>query len=88
MKIAIVSGGTGGHIYPGIAIADEIKERDAKAEILFLGSREGLEKELVSKAGYELKLIKSRALLRKLSYKAVSAPFVSAIGFCFAGFEG
>jgi UDP-N-acetylglucosamine--N-acetylmuramyl-(pentapeptide) pyrophosphoryl-undecaprenol N-acetylglucosamine transferase len=81
MKIVIVSGGTGGHIYPGIAIAEEIKAREARAEILFLGSREGLEKELLRKAGYELKLIKSRALLRKLSYKAISAPFVSAIGF-------
>lgn len=81
MKIAIVSGGTGGHIYPGVAIADEIRRRDQKAEILFLGSKEGMEKELVSMAGYQLKLIRSRALLRKLSYQAVSAPFVSAVGF-------
>jgi UDP-N-acetylglucosamine--N-acetylmuramyl-(pentapeptide) pyrophosphoryl-undecaprenol N-acetylglucosamine transferase len=81
MKVIIVSGGTGGHIYPGIAIADEIKRRDLKTEILFIGSQDGLEKELVTKAGYDLKLIKSRALLRKISYKAISAPFVSAIGF-------
>lgn len=81
MKIAIVSGGTGGHIYPGIAIAEEIKRRDPEASILFLGSEEGLEKELISREGYPLSLIKSRALLRKLSYKAVSAPFISAIGF-------
>ncbi|OGC23740.1 undecaprenyldiphospho-muramoylpentapeptide beta-N-acetylglucosaminyltransferase [candidate division WOR-1 bacterium RIFOXYB2_FULL_42_35] len=81
MKIAIVAGGTGGHIYPGLAIAEEVRLRDPKAEILFLGSEEGLEKDLVSRAGYEIKLIKSRALLRKLSYKAISAPFVSVIGF-------
>jgi len=81
VKIAIVAGGTGGHIYPGLAIAEEVRLRDPKAEILFLGSEEGLEKDLVSRAGYEIKLIKSRALLRKLSYKAISAPFVSVIGF-------
>jgi UDP-N-acetylglucosamine--N-acetylmuramyl-(pentapeptide) pyrophosphoryl-undecaprenol N-acetylglucosamine transferase len=81
MKITIVSGGTGGHIYPGIAVADEIKKRDPQAEIVFLGSKDGLEKELVGKAGYKIKLIRSRALLRKISYKAISAPFVMFVGF-------
>ena len=81
MKIAIVSGGTGGHIYPGIAVAEEIKRTDPAAEIFFLGSREGLESDLVPQAGYRIELIRARALLRKLSYKALSAPFVSLIGF-------
>ncbi|MEE8638033.1 MAG: undecaprenyldiphospho-muramoylpentapeptide beta-N-acetylglucosaminyltransferase [Candidatus Margulisiibacteriota bacterium] len=81
MKIAIVSGGTGGHIYPGMALAQEIKRRDPSASILFLGSEEGLEMELIPRQEYPIKLIKSRALLRKLSYKALSAPFISAIGF-------
>ena len=77
-KIVIVAGGTGGHIYPGIALAQELKNN---SEILFIGSNEGLEKELVSREGYEIKLIRARALLRKISYKAISAPFVSLIGF-------
>jgi len=81
MKIAIVSGGTGGHIYPGIAIAQEIKGRDPAASILFLGSEEGLEKDLISSEKYPLRLIRSRALLRSFSYKALSVPFISAIGF-------
>ncbi|MBU0672872.1 MAG: undecaprenyldiphospho-muramoylpentapeptide beta-N-acetylglucosaminyltransferase [Candidatus Margulisbacteria bacterium] len=81
MRIAIAAGGTGGHIYPGIALAQAIKRRDPQATILFLGSDEGLEKELITREGYDLKLIKARALLRKLSYKAVSAPFVSFVGF-------
>ncbi len=80
MRIALVSGGTGGHIYPGIAVADELKKKFPGAEIVFLGSREGLESDLVPKAGYRIELIRARALLRKLSYKAVSAPFVSLIG--------
>lgn len=81
MKLAIVSGGTGGHIYPGIAVADELKRQYPSAEILFLGSAEGLESDVVPKAGYRIELIRSRALLRKVSYKSVSAPFVSLIGF-------
>jgi len=81
MKVAIVSGGTGGHIYPGIAIAQEIKRRDPGASILFLGSDEGLEKYLIPREEYTIKLIRSRALLRKLSYKAFTAPLVSSIGF-------
>ncbi len=81
MKIAIVSGGTGGHIYPGIAIAQEIKRRDPHASILFLGSEEGMEKALIAREGYPIRLIRARAMLRRLSYKAVSAPFVCLIGF-------
>ncbi|MBI5078606.1 UDP-N-acetylglucosamine--N-acetylmuramyl-(pentapeptide) pyrophosphoryl-undecaprenol N-acetylglucosamine transferase, partial [Candidatus Saganbacteria bacterium] len=81
MRIAIVSAGTGGHIYPGIAVAEELKRRDPQVGILFLGSKEGMEKEIISRAGFPLKLIKARALLRKISYKAISAPFVSALGF-------
>ncbi|HTY13091.1 MAG TPA: undecaprenyldiphospho-muramoylpentapeptide beta-N-acetylglucosaminyltransferase [Candidatus Omnitrophota bacterium] len=81
MKIVIAAGGTGGHIYPGIALAEELKSRDPGNRIVFIGSREGLEKELVGREGFEIKLIHARALLRKLSYKAVSAPFVSALGF-------
>jgi len=81
MRIAIVSGGTGGHIYPGIAIAQEIRRRETQASILFIGSDEGLERELIPQDEYNVKFIRSRALLRKLSYKAFSAPFVSAVGF-------
>lgn len=81
MKIAIAAGGTGGHIYPGLAVAQVIKQRDPGAQIIFIGGTEGLEQDLIPREGYRLKLIKARALLRKLSYKAFSAPFVCLIGF-------
>ncbi|MFA5114142.1 MAG: undecaprenyldiphospho-muramoylpentapeptide beta-N-acetylglucosaminyltransferase [Candidatus Margulisiibacteriota bacterium] len=76
-KVVIVAGGTGGHIYPGIAVAQAL----AGADILFIGSAAGLEKELVPPAGFNLKLIRARALTRQFSYKAVTAPFVTIIGF-------
>ena len=81
MRIIICAGGTGGHIYPGIAIAEEIRSRDPNGQIAFIGSREGLEGELIKREGFEIKLISARGLLRKLSYKAISAPFVSLLGF-------
>lgn len=81
MKTVIAAGGTGGHIYPGIALAEELLSRDKDNKVLFLGSREGLESELIPKEGYPIEFIRARGLLRKLSYKAISAPFVSFLGF-------
>jgi len=66
MNIIIAAGGTAGHINPGIAIAQELKKRDSNAKITFMGTDYGLEKELVSKAGFDIKLIHSRGLSRNL----------------------
>ena len=49
MKVIMTGGGTGGHIYPAIAIADKIKSKNPDAEILFVGTRRGLERDLVPK---------------------------------------
>ncbi len=54
-KIIISGGGTGGHIYPAIAIADEIKRRLPDADILFVGAEGKMEMEKVPKAGYKIK---------------------------------
>ena len=57
MRVLIAAGGTGGHIYPGIAVAQELKRRDANAAVRFVGTERGLEKRLVTQAGFELSLI-------------------------------
>jgi len=62
MKVLIAAGGTGGHIYPGIAVAQEIKRRDPKSEVRFVGTARGLETRLVPQAGFELSLIDSAGL--------------------------
>ncbi len=64
LKILIAGGGTGGHIYPGIAIAQEFKRRNAASEIVFVGTAKGLETKIVPQAGFELKLIEVAALKR------------------------
>src|SRR5437764_9478818 len=63
MRALIAAGGTGGHIYPAIAVAHEIKRRDAAASIRFVGTARGLETRLVPQAGYELSLIESAGLV-------------------------
>ena len=62
MKVLIAAGGTGGHIYPGIAIAKEILRRDSESKILFVGSSRGLETKIVPANGFELSLITSAGL--------------------------
>jgi UDP-N-acetylglucosamine--N-acetylmuramyl-(pentapeptide) pyrophosphoryl-undecaprenol N-acetylglucosamine transferase len=62
MRVLIAAGGTGGHIYPGIAVANEVMRRDAKSEVRFVGTARGLETRLVPRAGFELSLIESAGL--------------------------
>lgn len=62
MKILIAAGGTGGHIYPGIAVAKEILRRDEESEVLFVGTARGLETKIVPDNGFQLSLIHSAGL--------------------------
>jgi UDP-N-acetylglucosamine--N-acetylmuramyl-(pentapeptide) pyrophosphoryl-undecaprenol N-acetylglucosamine transferase len=62
MRVLIAAGGTGGHIYPGIAVAKEILHRDLKSEIRFVGTLRGLENKLVPQAGFQLSIIDSAGL--------------------------
>lgn len=67
MRVIISAAGTGGHINPGIAIANKIKEKNPKSEILFIGTNRGLENDLVPRAGYKLKTIDVYGLKKELS---------------------
>ncbi|HKS29066.1 MAG TPA: undecaprenyldiphospho-muramoylpentapeptide beta-N-acetylglucosaminyltransferase [Pyrinomonadaceae bacterium] len=62
MRLLIAAGGTGGHIYPGIAVAREVMRRDAASVVRFVGTARGLETRLVPQAGFELSLIESAGL--------------------------
>lgn len=62
MRVIIAAGGTGGHIFPGVAIAREFKRRDPSAEILFVGTARGLETKIVPREGFPLELIRVGAL--------------------------
>jgi UDP-N-acetylglucosamine--N-acetylmuramyl-(pentapeptide) pyrophosphoryl-undecaprenol N-acetylglucosamine transferase len=55
--LLIAAGGTGGHLFPGIAVADEVKKRHPEVQVVFVGTPRGLESRLVPKAGYPLELL-------------------------------
>ncbi len=67
MKVILSGGGTGGHIYPALTIADQIKKLAPAAEIIFIGTEHGLEKDIVPRYGYPLKFIEVAGFRRSLS---------------------
>ena len=69
MRILISGGGTGGHINPGLAIADYFKSKHPDCEILFVGTERGLEHELIPKAGYDIEYIEVAGFKRKLTFE-------------------
>lgn len=69
MKVIISAAGTGGHINPGLAIANKIKKEQPDSEIIFIGTNRGLETDLVPRAGYELKTLEAYGLKKQISIK-------------------
>lgn len=67
MKLLLCGGGTAGHITPAIAVAEELKTREEKSEILFIGRTGGRENELIEKAGFNFKTIKIEGLRRTIT---------------------
>lgn len=65
MKVMMTGGGTGGHIYPAIAIADKIKLEDPTGSILFVGTKRGKESELVPQSGYPIEFLHVTGFNRK-----------------------
>jgi len=86
MRIIIAGGGTGGHLFPGIALAEEFEAQGAAERILFVGTTRGLEQRIVPALGYDLRTITSAGLLGKnavkklLSLISLMAGFVQALG--------
>ena len=62
MRVLIAGGGTGGHLFPGIALAEEVTTRNAKNQVSFVGTERGLEVRVVPQAGFPLELISARGL--------------------------
>ena len=74
INILISGGGTGGHIYPAIAIANELKARYPEAKFLFVGAKDKMEMEKVPQAGYEIKGLWISGIQRKLTAKNLMFP--------------
>jgi UDP-N-acetylglucosamine--N-acetylmuramyl-(pentapeptide) pyrophosphoryl-undecaprenol N-acetylglucosamine transferase len=74
-RIILSGGGTGGHIYPAISIANELKLRFPDSEFLFVGARDKMEMEKVPEAGYKIEGLWISGIQRKLTLKNLSFPF-------------
>lgn len=74
-KILLSGGGTGGHIYPAVSIANELKQRFPKAQFLFVGAKDRMEMEKVPQSGYEIKGLWISGLQRSLKPSNLVFPF-------------
>src|SRR5690554_1264735 len=74
-KIILSGGGTGGHIYPAIAIANELKQRFPEAQFLFVGAKDRMEMDKVPQAGYEIEGLWISGIQREFTLKNLSFPF-------------
>lgn len=74
-RVIISGGGTGGHIFPAIAIANEIRRRNPEADILFVGADGKMEMDKVPAAGYNIKGLPIAGLQRKLTFSNFVLPF-------------
>ena len=74
-RFILSGGGTGGHIYPAIAIANELKVRYPDAQFLFVGAKDRMEMEKVPQAGYKIEGLWISGLQRKLTFKNLMFPF-------------
>jgi len=75
VNILLSGGGTGGHIYPAIAIANELKERNPEAQFLFVGAEGRMEMEKVPQLGYDIQGLNITGIQRSLTLKNLSFPF-------------
>lgn len=74
-RFIISGGGTGGHIYPAVAIANELKSRFPEAEFLFVGAKDKMEMQKVPQAGYAIKGLWISGIQRKLTLDNAMFPF-------------
>lgn len=77
MRVILSGGGTGGHIYPAITISRAIEEKYETCEVLFVGTKKGLEADIIPKEGYKFSTINIQGFERKLTLQNVSTLFQS-----------
>ena len=81
MRVILSGGGTGGHIYPAIAIGQKIREENPDSEIIYVGIKGGPEENIAQKNGYEFRSIDAMGLPRKINKRLFKAIFKNLKGF-------
>ena len=73
MKVIIAGGGTGGHLFPGLAIAEEFKRRDENNEVVFVGTEHGIEARIIPREGYPIRFLRSDGIVGKSPITRIKA---------------
>ena len=81
MKLLIAGGGTGGHLFPGMAVAEEFLARDPANQVLFVGTARGIEARAVPAAGYKLELISAAGVRGKGAFSQLKAAAMMLYGY-------
>jgi UDP-N-acetylglucosamine--N-acetylmuramyl-(pentapeptide) pyrophosphoryl-undecaprenol N-acetylglucosamine transferase len=81
VKILIAGGGTGGHVFPGIAVAEELKRARRDCKIVFVGTRRGLEAQAVPEAGFDIRYLAGSGFARGRWWQWPGAAIVNLVGF-------
>ena len=81
MKLIIAGGGTGGHLFPGIAVAEEFLSRNPANEVLFVGTERGIEARAVPAEGYQLELISAAGIRGKGTFSQIKGAAMMAYGY-------
>lgn len=81
MKLIIAGGGTGGHLFPGIAVAEEFLSRNPNNQVLFVGTERGIEARAVPAAGYSLELISAAGIRGKGTFSQLKGAAMMIYGY-------
>lgn len=73
MRVIIAGGGTGGHLFPGLAVAEEFRNRDAQTEVIFVGTEFGIEARVVPREGYPIRFLRAEGLVGKSVFRKIKA---------------
>lgn len=83
MKIIIAGGGTGGHLFPGVAVAEEFLKRDKKNKILFIGTGKGLEARILPNMGFQLRIVD----VEGVKGKGIAKSFIASLKIPWSMFQ-
>lgn len=81
MRVVIAGGGTGGHLFPGLAVAKALKKAQGGADIVFVGTARGIENRIIPKEGFELRFIRSEGLVGRGLYETIRSALKLPLSF-------
>jgi len=80
MKLILAGGGTGGHLFPALAIAETLMSEDPSSQVLFVGTKRGIEARLIPSTGFPIKFVSARGLMRTGILNSIKAGVEIPVG--------